>query len=182
VWEGTKVFKPHLIINAGTAGGVKAKGAVKGKVYIIGSPLRYHDRLINFRLPGDTFEPNNYQAYGIGNFLPTPCPNLLKELNVTSGSVSTGSSFDACQGNVADQFEKNNAFLKDMEGATVAEVAQLCGIDFLLFKGVTDYIDTDHNESHVDQFEKELEPVSEIVSRDVAKGIQWIMGKTRSQL
>jgi len=182
VWEGVRVFKPQLIINAGTAGGVKAKGAIKGKVYLIGSPLRYHDRLINFRLPGDTFEPNNYQAYGIGSFLPTPSPNLAKELGFSLGSISTGSSFDVAQGNIADQLEKNNAFLKDMEAATVAEVAQLCGIDFLLLKGVTDYIDLDHHESHVDQFEKELEPVSNIIATLVAKTINWIIGKTKSQL
>jgi len=182
VWEGIRVFKPHLIINAGTAGGIKSKGAVKGKVYLVGSPLRYHDRLINFRLPGDDFELNNYQAYGIGNILPIASPKLAKALDLASGIVSTGSSFDHAQGNIADQLEKNGAFLKDMEAAAVGEVAQLCGVNVLIIKGVTDYIDKDYHESHADQFEKELVPVSELIAKDVAGAVNWIIGKKKSEL
>jgi len=182
VWEGIRVFKPQIIINAGTAGGLKAKGAIKGKVYLVGTPLRYHDRLINFRLPGDNFEPNNYQAYGIGSFAPFVPPNMVKELGLPLGSISTGSSFDPSQGNVAEQFEKNGAFLKEMEAATVAEVASWHGIDVIVLKGVTDYIDPTHDETHSEQFEKELVPISSVVAMEVFKTVNWILGKKRSEL
>jgi len=177
-WEGVRIFKPHIIVNIGTVGGLKSKGAVKGTVYISGYPVKYHDRLINFRLPGDDFEPNNYQAFGIGSFLPAACPKLAVALGLPLGSISTGSSFDESQGNIADQFDKNNSFLKEMEAAAVAEVAHLTNVPFLAIKGVTDYIDTSHHETVSEQFEKELVPVSEKVSQTSIKLIQWIIGKS----
>jgi len=182
VWEGIRVLKPQIIINAGTAGGVKAKGAIKGKVYIIGTPFRYHDRLINFRLPGDNFEPNNYQAFGIGSYAPFTPFKLVKELGLPLGSISTGASFDTFQGNVAEQFDKNGAFLKDMESATVAEVASWHGVDVITLKGVTDYIDHVDDGTHHEQFEKELKPISEVVAAEVSKVVHWILGKKRSDL
>eukprot|EP01124_Arcella_intermedia_P013645 TRINITY_DN2005_c0_g1_i1.p1 TRINITY_DN2005_c0_g1~~TRINITY_DN2005_c0_g1_i1.p1 ORF type:complete len:276 (-),score=49.73 TRINITY_DN2005_c0_g1_i1:78-905(-) len=182
-WEGIKRFKPHIVINAGTAGGIRAKGAHKGSVYLVQSPIRYHDRLINFRLPGDEFEVNNYQAYGIGNYVPTPSPNLSKQFNIPYGVLSTGSSFDPSEGNIAKQLEANGASLKDMEGATVAEIAQMCGVHYLIVKGVTDYIDGQPEEgSHSEQFKEHLEPVSETVAKTVTKIVQWIVGKKYSDL
>jgi len=98
------------------------------------------------------------------------------------GSISTGSSFDESQGNIADQFDKNNSFLKEMESAAVAEVAHLTNVPFLAIKGVTDYIDTSHHETVSEQFEKELVPVSEKVSQTSIKLIQWIIGKSQTDL
>ncbi len=45
-WESIKIFKPDLIINAGTAGGFIQKGANIGDVYL-GSLIKYHDRLFH---------------------------------------------------------------------------------------------------------------------------------------
>jgi len=181
-WEGVRIFKPHLIVNIGTVGGLQKKGAVKGNVYLSGSPVKYHDRLINFRLPGDDFEPNNYQAFGIGSYLPVSCKKLAHALNLPLGSISTGSSFDESQGNIADQFEKNNAFLKEMEAAAIGEVAHLTNTPFIAIKGVTDYCDKDHHETVNEQFEKELVPVSEKVSHVTLKIAHWIIGKSFSEL
>jgi len=181
-WEGVRIFKPHLILNVGTVGGLKSKGAVKGTVYISGTPIKYHDRLINFRLPGDEFEPNNYQAFGIGSYMPVACPKLSQTFSLPPGSISTGSSFDQSQGNVADQFEKNNAFLKEMEAAAIAEVAELANVPFLALKGVTDYIDAaSHQEMHED-FGKELVPVSEKISQSTVKIVHWVLGKALTDL
>eukprot|EP01123_Difflugia_compressa_P007180 TRINITY_DN1974_c0_g1_i1.p1 TRINITY_DN1974_c0_g1~~TRINITY_DN1974_c0_g1_i1.p1 ORF type:complete len:285 (-),score=49.55 TRINITY_DN1974_c0_g1_i1:66-920(-) len=185
VWEGIKTFKPQLVINAGTAGGVRAKGAVKGTVYLVNSPVKYHDRLINFRLPGDTFETNNYQAYGIGSYLPSSITSkLVSALGMPGGSVSTGSSFDQSQGNIAEQFDINNVFLKDMEAAAVGEVCQLLETDVVFVKGVTDYIDPEATvtETHSEQFKKELEPVSVIIAKSVAKVINHCAGKYPNKL
>jgi len=179
-WEAIRVFKPHIVISAGTAGGVRGKGVEKGKVYLSDSPVRYHDRLINFRLPGDSFEPNNYQVFGIGNFPSVHCQNLSKALNLPFGHMSTGSSFDQAQGNIAVQFEKNGAYLKEMEVAAVAEASLLRGVPFFAIKGVTDYIDP--GEDFNEQFEKELEPVSEVVARTLFQVVSFVIGKNISQL
>jgi len=40
-WEAVKVLRPQLVINAGTAGGVHARGAKRGQVYWCSQPLRY---------------------------------------------------------------------------------------------------------------------------------------------
>jgi len=179
-WEAIRVFKPHIVINAGTAGGVRAKGVEKGKVYLSGSPLRYHDRLINFRLPGDSFEPNNYQVFGIGSFPTVYCQNMAKALDLPFGIMSTGSSFDQAEGNIAHQFEKNGANLKEMEVAAIAEASLLRGVPFFAIKGVTDYIDP--GEDYNEQFQKELEPISEVVAKTLLKVVTFVMGKNISQL
>jgi len=68
-----------------------------------------------------------------------------------------------------------------MEAATVGEVGQWFGIDVIAIKGVTDYIDTTHQDTQ-EQFEKELLPVSEVVAKEVARIVNWILGKKRSEL
>jgi len=53
-----QLFKPDVIINAGTAGGFKSKGGNIGDVYLC-SNSKFHDRRIP--IPGFT-------EYGIGNY------------------------------------------------------------------------------------------------------------------
>jgi 5'-methylthioadenosine nucleosidase len=65
-------LKPDLIINAGTAGGFKAKGADIGDVYLA-SDVAFHDR----RIPIPVFD-----MYGIGTRKTFATPNILKELNL----------------------------------------------------------------------------------------------------
>lgn len=61
-------LKPDLIINAGTAGGYKSKGAAIGDVFI-GTNIRNHDRRIP--IPG-------FKEYGIGDHHGVNVPNLVK--------------------------------------------------------------------------------------------------------
>jgi 5'-methylthioadenosine nucleosidase len=60
--------QPDLIINAGTAGGFKAKGAAIGDAFV-STNVRHHDRRIP--IPGFT-------EYGIGSHVSTKCPNLVE--------------------------------------------------------------------------------------------------------
>ena len=61
-------LNPDLIINAGTAGGFKAKGASIGDAYIC-SHMKNHDRRIP--IPGFT-------EYGTGSYTAFPSPNIMK--------------------------------------------------------------------------------------------------------
>lgn len=61
-------LNPDLIINAGTAGGFKAKGASIGDAYIC-SHMKNHDRRIP--IPGFT-------EYGTGSYTAFPSPNIIK--------------------------------------------------------------------------------------------------------
>lgn len=131
-WEGIKRHAPDLVISVGTAGGVKSLGAVKRHVYLTQAPVKYFDRLIDFRAPGDDFQVTNYKAYGIGSYPVLPCPNMVKglfylfnslralELQLDVGTVGTSSSFSLPEGLIKDQFVDNGTMLKDMEAATVA--------------------------------------------------------------
>ncbi|KAL0660582.1 hypothetical protein Bca4012_081167 [Brassica carinata] len=69
-------------------------------------------------------------------------PNLLKDLNLKIGRLSTGDSLD-----MSTQDESliiaNDATLKDMEGAAVAYVAELLKVQVMFLKAVTDLIDGD---------------------------------------
>jgi 5'-methylthioadenosine nucleosidase len=63
---------PDLIINAGTAGGFRAKGAAIGDVFVA-TQFANHDR----RIPVPVFD-----EYGIGTLAATPIPNLVKALEL----------------------------------------------------------------------------------------------------
>ncbi|XP_021900382.1 5'-methylthioadenosine/S-adenosylhomocysteine nucleosidase 1 [Carica papaya] len=83
-YSSIQAFKPDLIINAGTAGGFKAKGANIGDVFLA-SDVAFHDR----RIPIPVFD-----LYGVGSRQAFSTPNLLKELNLKVGKLSTGDSLD----------------------------------------------------------------------------------------
>eukprot|EP01127_Copromyxa_protea_P005180 TRINITY_DN1505_c0_g1_i2.p1 TRINITY_DN1505_c0_g1~~TRINITY_DN1505_c0_g1_i2.p1 ORF type:complete len:213 (-),score=42.95 TRINITY_DN1505_c0_g1_i2:322-960(-) len=119
-WEGIRRYSPDIVISAGTAGGVQRLGAVKRRVYVTQTPVKYFDRLIDFRAPGDDFAVTNYKCYGVGSYSPLACPNMMKDLQLHEGSVGTGSSFSLPEGLVKEQFDKGAALLKDMEAASVA--------------------------------------------------------------
>jgi 5'-methylthioadenosine nucleosidase len=61
-------LKPDLLINAGTAGGFRRKGAAIGDAFICNG-LRNHDRRIP--IPG-------YTEYGVGDRTALSCPNLIE--------------------------------------------------------------------------------------------------------
>lgn len=79
-----KHFTPDLLINAGTAGGFKSQGAEIGDVFLSLSCVN-HDR----RIP---MAP--YQEYGVGMKHSVSAPNLKEHLDLKTGVVTTGNSFD----------------------------------------------------------------------------------------
>jgi len=182
-WEAIGVLQRRgdaiaLVVNAGTAGGSYARGARRGQVYLCQSPMRYHDRHIDFRLPGDAYEPNNYWCFGVGSFAPTHLSEkIVKELGLSSLIVSTGASFGPLSGLMAKLFEESNAALVEMEAAAISEVCVLTKTPFVVIKGCTDYIDSapNHNDNdHSAQFAEQLAPVSETVAAAVEKLISLL--------
>ncbi len=75
------VLKPHLIISAGTAGGLK--DARIGDVYVSDSPIVYCDRVIS--LP-------KFKEYGEGHFNYLPIFKTAESLGFKLGKVATGNS------------------------------------------------------------------------------------------
>ncbi|CAN6166298.1 unnamed protein product [Urochloa humidicola] len=77
-YASVEALKPDLIINAGTAGGFKAKGASVGDVFLA-SDVAFHDR----RIPIPVFD-----TYGVGARKTFATPNILKELNFKGAAVA----------------------------------------------------------------------------------------------
>jgi len=78
-------LEPDVLINAGTAGGFKAKGGAIGDVYLA-TAFKNHDRRIP--IPG-------FDAYGVGTSSAAACPALRAAMGFKDGIVSTGNSLDA---------------------------------------------------------------------------------------
>ncbi|HSW68609.1 MAG TPA: hypothetical protein VLI69_00435 [Gammaproteobacteria bacterium] len=133
-WESLKAFNPDILINAGTAGGFKKNGSMPGDVYVSTESIKYHDRL---------FYPDmHFLNYGIGSYKCLPIPFIAKRLGLKEGVISTGASLlSSQQENI--QMNKNNAAVKEMEAAGIAEVAQMRGVPFVGLKIITDIVDTD---------------------------------------
>ncbi|XP_017224094.1 5'-methylthioadenosine nucleosidase isoform X2 [Daucus carota subsp. sativus] len=71
-YASIQALQPDLIINAGTAGGFKAKGACIGDVFLV-SEVAFHDR----RIPIPLFD-----LYGVGQRQAFSTPNMSKDIKL----------------------------------------------------------------------------------------------------
>lgn len=126
-------LQPDLVVNSGTCGAFKGKGAAIADVYI-GNAVMFHDR----RVPGD----DAWGTQALGNYpVWEGATALAEELGYKMGKVTTGSSLDM-QPCDLDIITANGGELKDMEGAAVAFVCSLFNVPILLVKSVTDLCDS----------------------------------------
>lgn len=160
-----QALKPDLIINAGTAGGFKAKGACIRDVYLP-SHVAFHDR----RIPIPVFD-----LYGIGSRQTFSTPNLIKEVNLKVGRLSTGNSLDMSPQDEASILA-NDATVKDMEGAAVAYVADLLSVPAIFVKAVTDIVDGD--KPTAEEFMQNLIAVTAALDHAVTEVVDFINGKS----
>ncbi|GAB4838467.1 5'-methylthioadenosine/S-adenosylhomocysteine nucleosidase [Ancistrocladus abbreviatus] len=168
-YASIQALQPDLIINAGTAGGFKAKGACIGDVFLA-SEVAFHDR----RIPIPVFD-----LYGVGLRKALSTPNLLKQFNLKVGRLSTGDSLDVSPHDEA-AINANDATIKDMEGAAVAYVADLLKVPTVFVKAVTDIVDGD--KPTTEEFIQNLAAVTAALDEMVAKVIEFISGKCLSEL
>ncbi|GKV20999.1 hypothetical protein SLEP1_g31034 [Rubroshorea leprosula] len=164
-----QALQPDLIINAGTAGGFKAKGAGIGDVFLA-SHVAFHDR----RIPIPVFD-----LYGVGQRQACSTPNLLKELNLKVGRLSTGDSLDMSPHDET-AITANDATVKDMEGAAIAYVADLLKVPAIFIKAVTDVVDAD--KPAAEEFLQNLATVTAALDQAVNQVIEFINGKCLSEL
>ncbi|XP_054779207.1 5'-methylthioadenosine/S-adenosylhomocysteine nucleosidase-like [Prosopis cineraria] len=168
-YAAIQALQPDLIINAGTAGGFKAKGASIGDVFII-SDCAFHDR----RIPIPVFD-----LFGVGSRKAFETPNLVKDLNLKAGKLSTGDSLDMTQQDEASIIA-NDATVKDMEGAAIAYVADLLKVPAIFVKAVTDIVDGD--KPSAEEFLQNLAAVTAALDEAVDKVINFISGRCLSEL
>lgn len=168
-YASIQALQPDLILNIGTAGGFKAKGASIGDAFVV-TEVAHHDR----RIPIPIFD-----KYGIGATSATPTPNLVKSLQLKEGKLSTGNSLD-----MAPQDEEiikaNDASVKDMEGAAIVYVANLLSVPVMLIKVVTDIVDGDRPTS--EEFLENLCTASLELLNTSRRVLDFIKGKSLSDL
>lgn len=124
-------YRPDLVINAGTAGGVAAQGCRIGDVYLSSGNFCFHDRRIP--LPG-------FAEYGRGHYPSCDTARMARDLGLKRGVISTGNSLDLIE---ADRLmmEENGAIIKDMEAAAIAWVCHSLDVPVMAVKAITDLLD-----------------------------------------
>ncbi|XP_014632664.1 5'-methylthioadenosine/S-adenosylhomocysteine nucleosidase isoform X2 [Glycine max] len=162
-------LQPDLIINAGTAGGFKAKGASIGDIFVV-SECAFHDR----RIPIPIFD-----LYGVGLRKAFETPKLVKELNLKVAKLSTGDSLDMTQQD-GSLIIANDATVIDMEGAAIAYVADLLKVPAIFIKAVTNNVDDD--KAIVEEFLQNLAALTVELGLAVEQVINFINGKCISEL
>jgi 5'-methylthioadenosine nucleosidase len=155
-FKAIEIAQPHLIINAGTAGGFKLQGAAIADVYI-SSGIVFHDH----RIPLGA-----YREYGNGNFPVAYAPHMIDAISLKSGVVSTGNSLDVLPADF-EQFRHSKAAVKDMEAAAVAQVAFDQGVPCLAIKAVTDLVDEPCNVGEI--FLKNLSQASTALTEKLSR-------------
>lgn len=168
-YAAIQALQPDLIINAGTSGGFKAKGASIGDVFLA-SDVAFHDR----RIPIPVFD-----LYGVGQRQALSTPNVAKELNLKVGKLSTGDSLDMSPHDEAS-IVANDAAVKDMEGAAVAYVADLFKVPAIFLKAVTDVVDGD--KPTAEEFLQNLAAVTAALEQRVTQVVDFLVGKSLSAL
>ncbi|KAG1360587.1 5'-methylthioadenosine/S-adenosylhomocysteine nucleosidase 2 [Cocos nucifera] len=120
-----------------------------------------------------------FDMYGIGARRTFSTPNLLKELNLKVGKLSTGDSLDMSPQDEASILA-NDATIKDMEGAAVAYVAGLLSVPAIFVKAVTDIVDGEKPTS--EEFLQNLIAVTAALDQAVSQVIDFLSGKCLSEL
>lgn len=126
-------FKPDLVLNAGTAGGIGGRGCEIGDVYLSSGKFCFHDRRIP--LPG-------FDQYGMGFYPSCDTSAIASALKLKTGTISTGNSLDLLDKDM-QIIGKNQAIIKDMEAAAIAWVCQILSVPLIAIKAITDLIDED---------------------------------------
>ena len=160
-------FNPDLIINAGTAGGFKAKGAGIGDVYIGSDAIRYHDRRIP--IPG-------FAAYGVGSYQTPDVGAVADALGLKKGVVSTGNSLDMLPEDRL-MIQANQGAVKEMEAAAIAWVADLYQIPLVALKSITDLVDTDTPTQ--EEFLQNLSLASKRLEVKLTAAVRYFAGRER---
>ena len=111
----------HLLINAGTCGGFKRKGAEIGDVFLT-TAVANHDRRI--AIP-------DFTPYGIGKIESTSVENLASHMDAKLGICTTGNSLDF------HEIDSHHMLENDVEAAAIAWASEMWSTPHFGVKVVT---------------------------------------------
>ena len=154
-------FTPDLVISAGAAGGFESSGGHIGQV-ILADRCVYHDRRI--AIPG-------WDDYGVGDYPVADLALPLDELDIESGTVSTGNALDAPAEDLA-AMATTGARAKEMEAAAVGWVCERMDVPFTALKAITDLVD--HHEETAEQFDRNLATAIDRLATALAAAVEAV--------
>ena len=164
-----QTLKPDLLVNAGTAGGFKAKGGAIGDVYLA-TAFKNHDRRIP--IPG-------FDTYGIGAADAAPCPNLRAAMGFKDGVVSTGNS--PRRPRRRPRRHQGERRVRQGDGSRrIAHVTTMFDIPFIAVKAITDIVDGDKPTQ--DEFLENLGAAAKALQGAVPRVLEFVAGKEVAQL
>jgi len=158
-----------LLINAGTCGGFKAKGAEIGDVFLTTASAN-HDR----RIPIPQFD-----AYGVGKIETLATTELAQEINAKLGICTTGNSLDFHDVDKM-HMDSNDASVKDMEAAAISWSSSLFGTPHFGVKVVTDIVDGDRPSN--EEFLENLGAAAKKLQESMPSVIDFVCGKNHHEL
>lgn len=161
--------KVDLVINAGTCGGFRSKGAEIGDAFLTTGSAN-HDR----RIPIPPFIP-----YGIGKVDHISTAKLAAAIGAKSGIISTGNSLDMHSSDEA-HITSNDASVKDMEAAAISWSCELYKVPHFGVKVVTDIVDGDQPTQ--DEFLENLASASQKLQATLPLVVQYICDKGHDEL
>ncbi|CAM9489627.1 unnamed protein product [Chrysoparadoxa australica] len=168
-WLTLEAFKPDLMINAGTAGGFRRKGAEIGDVFV-SSHMRHHDRRV--AIP-------EFEEWAVGHHEAASTKQLQAALGFKHGVVTTGNSLDHTERD-REIMEANDASVKDMEAAAVAWACELHGVPLFCIKVVTDIVDGDRPAQ--DEFLENLGKAAHSLQEAMPKTLDFVIGRDVNDL
>ena len=163
-WEALRIYRPKLLINAGTAGGFEYKGAHIGEVFLSKGHIYYHGRHLGAA---------HYNNYAVGKF---PCLNLQAFADLAGARLGIVSSSDSVLASPEDLRKMKNleTDAKDMEAAAIAEVCCFKEVPFVAVKAITDFVDSPL--STIEQFRKNYRLATENLAKVTVDLISILRG------
>ena len=158
-----------LLINAGTCGGFRSKGAEIGDAFLT-TATAYHDR----RIPIPPYIP-----YGIGKVESLSTKQLAGAIGAKTGICTTGNSLDMHDVD-HHHIKENDASVKDMEAAAIAWACELHDTPHFCIKVVTDIVDGD--KATAEEFLENLHSASVKLQKVLPEVIEYVCGKDHSEL
>jgi nucleoside phosphorylase len=125
-------LQPDLIISLGTCGATSHQNFQIGDIVIGTQHYLFHDR----RIPLPKFDQYGLGLYPVYNH----AENICHKFNLKSSVIASGNSLINTAEDLA-VLQEYKAYVKEMEVASIAEVADDFNIPVLAIKAITDYYD-----------------------------------------
>lgn len=158
-------FKIDYLLNVGVAGGIDESLNV-GDI-VIGQRLVQHDFDIT------AFDHKKGYIPNIGDYinadeelvkLATKVITSTENTQVKTGTIASGDIFITDQ-NISKEINKEfDALCVEMEGASIAQVAKLCNIPFLILRSISDVPNNNNKVTYEEFLEKSTKIIAKVVN------------------